>query len=329
MTVRYVFFFIIDWVDTHSSDRINDNYTIRLVGNYHGSGCLIFDRYHNTALSMEGNGTPASNSTLINGKGRYPGGPAVPLAVLKVEPFKRYRLRIIAMSCNPDFTFSIDGHELLIIEADGENTEPLLVDSIQIFAGQRYSAVLFTDKPIGNYWVRAEPSASRGPTGFEGGINSAVLRYMGAPERDPETVMGASTRPLREMDLSPLGCGKFAPGLPWPRGVDVVLSLVHEFDTSSSRYKMNCVSWTAPSTPVLLQILSGVRAGQDLLPKGSIYPLPPNKVIEISFPGSGKGTVRGYLLSFISFNLDFLGIQHPFHLHGERRSLFQNVLHLF
>ena len=83
------------------------------------------------------------NSAVINGKGRYPGGPAVPLAVIEVEPFKRYRLRIIAMSCLPDFAFSIDGHELLIIEADGENTEPLLVDSIHIFPGQRYSAIIF------------------------------------------------------------------------------------------------------------------------------------------------------------------------------------------
>jgi iron transport multicopper oxidase len=242
---------------------------------------------------MEGRAPSASDSTLINGKGRYPGGPAVPLAVIEVEPFKRYRLRIIAMSCLPDFTFSIDGHELLIIEADGENTEPLLVDSIQIFAGQRYSAILFADKPIGNYWVRAEPSAPRGPPGFEGGINSAILRYVGAPERDPETNMGPSIRPLRETDLSPLGPGKIAPGLPWPGGADVVLSLVHEFDASSLRYKMNGISWTPPSTPVLLQILSGARPGQDLLPQGSIYRLPPNKVIEISLPGSGKGSVRG------------------------------------
>ena len=253
---------------------------------------------------MLGNRSPLSNSTLINGKGRYPGGPAVPLAVIKVEPFKRYRLRIIAMSCHPDFTFSIDGHELLIIEADGENTEPLLVDSIQIFAGQRYSAILFANKRIGNYWVRAEPSAFGGLTGFEDGINSAILRYVGAPERDPETDMAPSIRPLRETDLSPLGPGKIAPGFPWPGGADVVLSLFQESDASSLRFKMNGISWTPPPTPVLLQILSGARPGQDLLPKGSIYPLPPNKVIEISLPlESGLGLVRGYLSSFFSFNL--------------------------
>jgi iron transport multicopper oxidase len=43
------------------------------------------------------------------------------------------------MSCHAYFTFSIDGHNMIVIEADGVNTEPVTVDSIQIFAGQQYS----------------------------------------------------------------------------------------------------------------------------------------------------------------------------------------------
>jgi hypothetical protein len=43
-----------------------------------------------------------------------------------------------------------------------------------------------------------------------------------------------------------------------------------------------------PNMPVLLQILSGVPA-QDLLPSGSVYTLPPNKVIEVSIPGGSPG----------------------------------------
>ncbi|KAI0273204.1 hypothetical protein BGY98DRAFT_1099505 [Russula aff. rugulosa BPL654] len=37
--------------------------------------------------------------------------------------------------------FSIDEHEMIVIEVDGTNVQPLWVDSIQIFAGQRYSFV--------------------------------------------------------------------------------------------------------------------------------------------------------------------------------------------
>ena len=54
----------------------------------------------------------------------------------------RYRFRLVSISCDPNHTFSIDGHNMTIIEADGVNTKPLTVDSIQIFAGQRYSFVV-------------------------------------------------------------------------------------------------------------------------------------------------------------------------------------------
>ena len=46
------------------------------------------------------------------------------------------------MSCDPNFTFSIDSHNFTVIEVDGVNSEALEVDSIQIFAGQRYSIVV-------------------------------------------------------------------------------------------------------------------------------------------------------------------------------------------
>ena len=46
------------------------------------------------------------------------------------------------MSCDPNFTFSIDGHNMTVIEVDGNNVQPLLVDSIQIFAGMRESYIL-------------------------------------------------------------------------------------------------------------------------------------------------------------------------------------------
>ena len=57
------------------------------------------------------------------------------LAVIRAQPGKRHRFRIINTSCNPAFTFSIDNHNMTVIEADGTETEPLTVDSLTIFAG--------------------------------------------------------------------------------------------------------------------------------------------------------------------------------------------------
>jgi len=58
---------------------------------------------------------PIPDSGVINGIGRYNGGPAVPFAVVNVEAGKRYRLRVINIGCRPFHTFSIDGHKLLIM----------------------------------------------------------------------------------------------------------------------------------------------------------------------------------------------------------------------
>jgi Multicopper oxidase len=97
----------------------------------------------------------AFNSTLINGKGRYPDGPSdIPLAVVNVKKGTRsvfmsmfrlvrsevlrcisYRFRLVSISCDPAFTFSIDNHDMTIIEVEGTNVQPLVVDSLNIFVG--------------------------------------------------------------------------------------------------------------------------------------------------------------------------------------------------
>ena len=68
-------------------------------------------RYH--FVSPQAPLVPEPNSTLINGLGRFAGGPDSPLAVVNVIPGKSYRFRLISMSCDPSFTFSIDGHSMV------------------------------------------------------------------------------------------------------------------------------------------------------------------------------------------------------------------------
>ncbi|KAF7357251.1 Multicopper oxidase/laccase [Mycena sanguinolenta] len=81
-------------------------------------------------------------------------------------------------------------------------------------------------------------------------------------------------------------------------GADVNLNLNITFNFTDFEYEINGASFNPPSVPVLLQILSGAQNAQDLLPPGSVYTLPPNKVIEISIPGGSPAA------------------PHPFHLHG-------------
>jgi iron transport multicopper oxidase len=61
---------------------------------------------------------------------------------------------------------------------------------------------------------------------------------------------------------------------------------------------VNGFTYYPPDTPTLLQILSGARGVAALAEQGTVYTLPSNKVIEISFPTTNLPT------------------PHPFHLHG-------------
>ncbi|TFK86664.1 multicopper oxidase [Polyporus arcularius HHB13444] len=261
----------------------------------------IGDWYHLPAAQVP---IPAvSDSTLINGLGRFPGGPLSPLAVINVVHGKRYRFRLINVACDPNYIFNIDGHEMTIIEADGQNTHPVTVDSLQIFVAQRYSFILEANQPVGNYWIRAKPSSAV-QTGFENGINSAILRYHGAPNKEPAANQTASVKPLNETSLHPL-TSPAAPGKPHPGGADVNLNLNLSFN--GTEFFINGAPFIPPTIPVLLQILSGNVTAQSLLPPGSVYNLPLNSVIEVSIPG---GVVN---------------VMHPFHLHGHAFSVVRSA----
>ncbi|PSR82561.1 hypothetical protein PHLCEN_2v5994 [Hermanssonia centrifuga] len=263
----------------------------------------LADWYH--VAAKLGSPFPTADTTLINGLGRFAGGPTSDLAVISVEAGKRYRFRLVSISCDPAWTFSIDGHDLTIIEVDGVNHETLTVDSIDIYVGQRYSFILTANQAVDNYWIRANPLGSI-TTGFDGGINSAILRYSGADAVEPTTPETTSVSPLSELDLIPLE-NPAAPGDPVIGGVDYALNLNLVFDGATLKFQINGVTFVPPTVPVLLQILSGAQTAQDLLPAGSVYSLPSASSIELSLPAGAAGG------------------PHPFHLHGHAFSVVRSA----
>jgi hypothetical protein len=116
----------------------------------------LADWYHNVSAKVE---LPFLNdATLINGQGRAFNASLrtnTSLAVINVVQGKKYRLRIINIACDPNYIFSIDGHTFQVIEADGNSHKALTVDSLQIFAAQRYSVILNANQTIGNYCTSA------------------------------------------------------------------------------------------------------------------------------------------------------------------------------
>ncbi|KAH8102709.1 laccase [Cristinia sonorae] len=244
---------------------VDDDYTVITLAEW----------YHTMARKQPLNAPPVPDATLINGLGRYKGGPMSDLSVIHVEFGKRYRMRLISVSCDPTFMFSVDNHEMTIIEVEGTTTQTHKINQIQILAGQRYSFVvcsLNANQAVGNYWIRAN-------------------------QEEPNSTPPSVYHLLKESDLRPLYPIP-APGEPHEGGADVVHHLDLSVDLVRNLFFINNVSFTPPSVPILLQILSGVHSAQDLLPHGGIIPLPSNAVVELTLPG---GLVGGL---------------HPFHLHG-------------
>nr|AIO05520.1 Laccase 5 [Hypsizygus marmoreus] len=263
--------------------------------------------YHTPAPSIIT--IPQAHSTLLNGKGRYSGGPPVDLAVVHVVQHKRYRLRLLSVSCDPNYVFSIAGHQLKVIEVASENILPYNTASIQIFAGQRYSFILPATQRVHTYWVRALSSSGKGnlSTGFVRGVNSAILRYKGARKAAPTTSQKKNGTLLEESALRPLLLAPRAPGAPHHGGADVRINLDIGDAPVSRRFLLNNETFVSPTVPVLLQMLSGAKTAQDLLPQGSIYLLPTNTVIAVTIPG---GAAAG---------------PHPFHLHGHSFSVVRSA----
>ncbi|CUA72896.1 laccase, multicopper oxidase, benzenediol:oxygen oxidorectuctase [Rhizoctonia solani] len=228
---------------------------------------MLEDWYHTPAPALEKqmfsvNNTallsPVPDSGLINGKGRYVGGPEVPRSVIKVVRGKRYRLRVINASAIGSFTFSIEGHRLTVIEADGIPHEPLVVDSFQIYAGQRYSVIVEANQTVANYWVRAPMTVAGAGTNTNLDPTNvfAVLHYAGAPNAEPTTEQGTAIgTALVEENLHAL-INPGAPGGSAPADVSLNLAIGRSTVDGILRFTFNNIKYEAPSLPTLLKILA-------------------------------------------------------------------------
>jgi len=160
---------------------------------YHTESTRLMEEY----LAPGGNGNePIPDAGLINGKGRFncrlasPGAsctPNAPRENFDFVPGRRYRLRIINTSAFTSFKFSIDKHQLTVIEADMINVEPIVVDRLNINVAQRYSVIVVANAQPDNYWMRAVMSTACFPVAAPKLDRYVVARvhYQDAPDKSP------------------------------------------------------------------------------------------------------------------------------------------------
>ena len=109
-----------------------------------------------------------------------------PHAVFEVTPGYKYRFRIISNGVNNcPLQISVDNHTILAIASDGAPFRPLEVDSINLFAGERYDVIIHANQPSDNYWIRARGLADCG-SDYKSVSQTAILRYKDAGDTLPE-----------------------------------------------------------------------------------------------------------------------------------------------
>lgn len=124
------------------------------------------------------------DTILINGKGRQPNGPEVPLTNFVVTPGRRHRLRVAngAGSGSCPMTLSVNGHPLVLIALDGHPVSAQKVNSITLAKGERADFILHANKKISTYWMNVKPSEDC-RSKVSGG--SAIVRYKGSTIDSP------------------------------------------------------------------------------------------------------------------------------------------------
>ena len=152
--------------DTHWEEEI----PIALGDHFHKMSPESLAKYVSIVL---GEAEPVPESGLINGRhifscdmARYTGVPCPAGDKDEVGEYtefhlrhdKQYRLRLVNVGSIADITFSVDGHTMTVIEADGTLVEPMHVHRIPISPGQRYSVILHREPSMkdSRVWMRAE-----------------------------------------------------------------------------------------------------------------------------------------------------------------------------
>ncbi|KAI8590516.1 Cupredoxin [Geranomyces variabilis] len=263
---------------------------------------------------------PVPDSILINGKGIYncanadrtqkcqTQNPTTAMARFVVQPSTTYRFRLISTSAFTAYNFSIDGHQLSIIETDGVDTIPYLVDRITINNGQRYSVLVTTSAKGPSAYIRVNAlydvpwTASPNSVGYNTQV-TAILQYAGQPVPPlPTTVM-----PKKFVDFNQMLVKSWPPAAA-PSKVDHNVPISFYFDTvapdtiqrayvSFNYDTSNAHTFQKPTPAILYSLLHDNVNPANLSPNLNIVQLAAGESVQLQI-------------------INYDGGEHPWHLHG-------------
>jgi iron transport multicopper oxidase len=250
-----------------------------------------------------------------------------------LDEHKTYRLRLLNAGSYTDQTFSIDGHELTVVELDGIALEPYRTKRIRLAVSQRASVLIDTKTP-GAHWIRSALGTDQMEQYFAPNVSNvtlAILRYgfnvgpdtmpsispeeavsstgteghgIGAPmDGEPAVVPSAPTWSLNAATVGPytrLYPAEVLVPPPSMRTVDAQFEMLMTEDNTMRAF-INNHSWVPMANNAAIFIAQdGYQPGNDGSVFGSqfnILTTDPSEVIDLILHTNDTGP-------------------HPFHFHG-------------
>ncbi|TXG60625.1 hypothetical protein EZV62_015198 [Acer yangbiense] len=314
----------------------DDDHSIVFTDWYHSSSYEEATKL--TSLPFVWIGEP--QSLLINGRGKYvcsnlntnvcdsTNPECVPYS-LTVVPGKTYRLRIASLTSLSALSFQIEGHNLTVVEADGQYVEPFVTKNLYIYSGETYSVLVTANQDSSrNYWMSTN-EVGRKPETPPG---LAIFNYYpnhfnkiphtipppGPAWNDNESRINQSLaiKAHRGFIQSP------------PSTSDKVILLLNTQNTiqGRTRWSLNNVSHTLPDTPYLIALKKNWTDVFDQTPPPESYDFQNYDIYNVPGNKNSTSTTSIYRLEFNSTvdvilqNANTMNVNnsetHPWHLHG-------------
>lgn len=155
---------------------------------------------------------------LINGRGVFKENGQnymnTPYSVFNINSGHDYIFRVIGATClSCPFRFQIEGHKLWIIGTDGRDTEPKIVDSVVLSAGERIKVIVkgmnLNQLQKQNYYMHVTATGiCMDDTSKPLPSQQAILRYLDFPYNQPPEPPTRSLSPGVVMNEANTGCNK-------------------------------------------------------------------------------------------------------------------------
>ncbi|VDB90104.1 unnamed protein product [Peniophora sp. CBMAI 1063] len=136
----------------------DEDLLVQMADWYHDFSTNLLELFMRPDIGLTGTpgDEPVPDSSTINGLGQWQGHGDY--FTFNLERGKTYRLRLLNTGSFASIKFSIDSHQLTVIEADSTPITPFTARYVTVAVAQRYSVLVKADAPradSGAYWMRS------------------------------------------------------------------------------------------------------------------------------------------------------------------------------